>query len=355
VRIGLVSPYSLTLPGGVQGQVLGLARALRAKGHEARVLGPCDGPPPEAGVTPLGSSVPLAANGSVAPIAPDLPCALRTISALRDEDFDVVHLHEPLVPGPCMTALVVADAPLVGTFHAAGSSASYRWAGRALGWAASRLALRCAVSDAAAALARQHLGGSYEVLTNGVEVGRFCEVEPWPSEGPTILFLGRHEPRKGLAVLVDALEDLPADVCLWVAGDGPDTARLRAATAGDDRVTWLGRVSDHERARRLRGTDVLCAPSLGGESFGVVLLEAMAAGAAVVASDLAGYAAVARHGCEALLVAPGDSKALAVALRLALEDRDRSAALVAAGRARAAELSMERLAERYLERYEALL
>src|SRR5205085_9019727 len=110
------------LPGGVQGQVVGLARALRTLGHEARVLAPCDGPPPDAGVTPLGKSIPLAANGSVAPIAPDASCALRTIRALRDEDFDVVHLHEPLVPGPCMTTALIKHAPLVGTFHAAGVS-----------------------------------------------------------------------------------------------------------------------------------------------------------------------------------------------------------------------------------------
>ena len=109
MRIGLVCPYSLTLPGGVQGQVVGLARALRNIGVDARVLGPCDGPPPNASVTPLGNSVPMAANGSVAPIAPDLSCALRTIRALRDEGFDVVHLHEPLVPGPTLTALMFTD------------------------------------------------------------------------------------------------------------------------------------------------------------------------------------------------------------------------------------------------------
>src|SRR5439155_17743643 len=120
VRIGLVCPYSLTVPGGVQGQVLGLARALRTLGHEARVLAPCDGPPPDAGVTPLGKSVPLATNGSIAPLAPDVPCALRTIRALGDETFDVVHVHEPMVPGPSITALLFAETPMVGTFHRAG-------------------------------------------------------------------------------------------------------------------------------------------------------------------------------------------------------------------------------------------
>ena len=354
MRIGLVCPYSLTLPGGVQGQVLGLARALRALGHPTRVLGPSDGPPPEVGVTALGSSVALAANGSMAPIAPAPACALRTIAALADEGFDVVHLHEPLVPGPCLTTLVVADIPLLGTFHAAGMSAAYRWAARPLSWAAGRLAARCAVSEEAAVLARRSLGGNYDVLPNGVDVARFAGAEPWPTDGPTVLFLGRHEPRKGLAVLIEALASLSPNVRLWVAGDGPDTARLRAVTAGDDRVCWLGRISDAERSSRLRGADVLCAPSLHGESFGVVLLEAMAAGAAVVASDLTGYAAVARADREALLVPPGDAEALARALTLVLAHRDRSASLVEAGRARARELSMARLAERYLELYLAV-
>src|SRR5579864_5175990 len=122
VKVAQVCPYSLTMPGGVQGQVLGLARSLRSLGHEIRVLGPCDGPPPASFVTPLGRSIPTAANGSVAPIAPDPSCALRTIRALRDEDFDVVHLHEPLVPGPTMTTLLVTDTPSLGTFHRAGAS-----------------------------------------------------------------------------------------------------------------------------------------------------------------------------------------------------------------------------------------
>lgn len=355
MKVGLISPYSLSLPGGVQGQVLGLARALRRLGHPTRVLGPTDGPPPETGVTSLGPSLALAANGSMAPIAPAPSVARRTIAALSDEAFDVVHLHEPLVPGCALTALVVADIPLVGTFHAAGASAAYRWGSRPLGWAADRLGRRCAVSAAAATLAQQALGGSYHLLPNGVEVASFADAEPWPTEGPTVLFLGRHEPRKGLAVLLEALDHLGPDVQVWVAGEGPETARLRATVAGDSRVHWLGRISDAERASRLRSAWVLCAPSLGGESFGVVLLEAMAAGAAVVASDLVGYAAVARPGREGLLVAPGDARALAKALGSVLVGIDQAASLVAAGRERAAELSMDRLAERYLEHYRALI
>lgn len=353
MRIGLVCPYSLTLPGGVQGQVLGLARSLRAAGHDARVLGPCDGPPPDAGVTPLGASIPLAANGSIAPIAPDLPCALRTIRALRDEAFDVVHLHEPMVPGPCMVSAIVKTAPLVGTFHAAGVSAAYRWAGGPLGWLADRLDARCAVSEDARCLAEDHIGGEYELVFNGIELERFAKATPWPTEGPTVLYVGRHEPRKGLAVLLEAMASMPPDVRLWVTSDGPDTARLRARY-DDPRVEWLGRVDDGERNRRMKGADVFCAPSLHGESFGVVLLEAMAASTPVVASDLPGYRNVARQGREGLLVPPGDAGALAEALRRALTDGDTARALVEAGDRRADELSMDRLAEHYLGLYASL-
>src|SRR5207249_12049292 len=161
MRVGLICPYSLTTPGGVQGQVLGLARSLRTLGHEARVLGPCDGPPPDAGVTPLGRSVPTAANGSVAPIAPDLSCQLRTIRALRDESFDVLHLHEPLVPGPCMTSILFRNAPLLGTFHAAGGSAAYRYLNWGVRRLARRLDRRCAVSEDARKMAHDALGGEY--------------------------------------------------------------------------------------------------------------------------------------------------------------------------------------------------
>jgi len=354
MRIAQVCPYSLTVPGGVQAQVLGLARVLRRKGHEVRVLAPCDGPPPEPWVTPLGMSIPTAANGSVAPIAPDPSAALRTIRALRDEEFDVVHLHEPLVPGPTLTTLIVADVPRIGTFHRAGSSLAYTRLRPAVRRMARRLDLRCAVSDEAAATARAALGGTYEVLFNGIEVDRFACAEPEPTTGPTICFVGRHEPRKGLAVLLEALTLLPAEVQLWIGGDGPQTRELREATAGDPRVLWLGRIDDAAKARRLRGADVFCAPSLGGESFGVVLLEAMAAGVPVVASDLTGYRAVARSGLDALLVPPGDPTALADALGRVLSDPELAARLAESGSAHVARFGMERLADEYLERYQSL-
>jgi phosphatidylinositol alpha-mannosyltransferase len=154
-----------------------------------------------------------------------------------------------------------------------------------------------------------------------------------------------------LAVLIDALAQLPATVRLWVGGDGPETDALRARAAGDPRIEWLGRISDDEKARRLRGADVFCAPSLGGESFGVVLLEAMAAGTAVVASDLLGYAQVARADRDALLVPPGDPTTLADALQRVVGDRTLRDRLVASGETRAADYSMERLAEMYVGLY----
>lgn len=352
MRIGLICPYSLTVPGGVQYQVLGLARALRGLGHEARVLAPCDGPPPDPGVTPLGMSIPTAANGSVAPIAPDPSAQLRLIRALRDEEFDVLNLHEPLVPGVAMTSCVFKPAPIIGTFHAAGHIGPYTWGRMPLRMIANRLDHRVAVSEDARALAQRYLKGEYEVLFNGIEIDRYAKATPWPTEHPTIFFIGRHEPRKGLAVLLDALPYLPSDLRIWVGGTGPDTEVLRAAHAGDPRVEWLGRISDEEKARRIRGADIFCAPSLGGESFGVVLLEGMAAGTPVVASALAGYTNVATDGVDALLVEPGDSRALAAAITSVLDDGALADRLVEAGRDRALEFSMDALAELYLERFE---
>ena len=355
MRIGIICPYSLTIPGGVQGQVLGLARKLREAGHATRVLGPCDGPPPDSGVTPLGNSLPTAANGSMAPIAPDVPCALRTIRALRDEAFDILHLHEPLAPGPTVTALFMDQTPMVGTFHAAGGSLAYDLLNGPVRRLRRRMAQTFAVSADAAEMAGDALGGHFEVLFNGVEVDRCADAEPWPTDGPTIFFVGRHEPRKGLGVLVEAMNHLPADVRLWIAGDGPETDRLRAVVAGDPRIEWLGRIGEDEKLSRIRGADVCCAPSLRGESFGMVLLEGMACSTPVVASDIPGYSKVARAGENAVLVPPGDGAALAIGIEKVLRNPDLADRLVANGLERADEFSMRRLADRYRDIYRDVL
>ena len=349
MRIGIVSPYSLTPPGGVQLQVLGLARALAGKGHQARVLAPCDGAPPQTGVTPLGASIPTFTNGSIAPIAPDFACTLRTVRALRDEEFDVVHLHEPLCPGPTQTALFLRNAPIVGTWHAAGGSRAYLVPGTR--WLASRIDVRAAVSADAAEMARNGVGGSYELVFNGVELDRFDSVEPKLNPAPTVAYIGRHEPRKGLTVLLDAMARLPEGIRLWVMSRGPQTEELQRRYQRDTRIEWLGRVSETEKLARLKGADAVCVPSLHGESFGVVLLEAMAARTPVVASDLPGYRNVVSIGDEAVLVPPGDPAALAAALLGVLQRPDHAADLVAAGRQRAEQFSMARLAETYLDMY----
>jgi len=355
VRVALVCPYSLTIPGGVQTQVLGLARALRALGCDAWVLGPCDGAPPDAGVIPLGRSIPFSSNGSVAPVAPDAACVARTLRALPALGPDVVHLHEPLVPGPTLAALLTSERPIVGTFHRHGPSRIYTALRPWARWAAGRLDLRCAVSVDALATARAALGGEYTVVPNGVELDRFTRASPWPTEGPTILFLGRHEPRKGLAVLLEAFARLPKESRLWVAGQGPETRSLRRRFAAQGGVEWLGRIGEEEKVSRLLGAHVYAAPSLHGESFGVVLLEAMAAGTPVVASDLYAYRLVARAGLDALLVPSGDPAALALSLEQVLGDQALAATLAEAGRARAAQFSMASVARRYLSLYEELL
>ena len=354
LRIGIVSPYSLTVPGGVQQQVLGLARSLRAKGHEVRVLGPCDGPPPDSFVTPLGNSLPTAVNGSIAPLAPDASAALRTIRALNDEAFDVVHVHEPLVPGPSLTALLVKMAPVVATFHSAGDSAAYRTFSRQLKWVASRIDIRVAVSKDAVELAQRYIGGEYEVLFNGIELGDYLTPTTTPREN-AIFFIGRHEERKGLSNLLEAMAMLPPDVRLWIASDGPQTAELKIRFAADLRIDWLGRISDSEKISRMGRASVFCAPSLHGESFGVVLLEAMAAGTPVVASNLAGYRNVATDDETALLVETGNVANLASALARVLVDPQLAERLTTNGREHAQRFSMDALADRYIEMYERAL
>lgn len=354
LRIGMVSPYSLTIPGGVQQQVLALARALREKGHEVRVLGPCDGPPPDPFVTPLGNSLPTAVNGSVAPLAPDASAALRTIRALNDEAFDVLHVHEPLVPGPAMTSLLVKMAPVVATFHSAGESAAYRTFSRQLKWIASRIDIRVGVSKDAVELAQRYIGGEYEVLFNGIELGMFESVVPQQRE-KVIFFLGRHEPRKGLSVLIDAMKLLPQDVTLWIGSDGPETESLQQQTQDDSRIHWLGRISEEDKLDRLSRASVFCAPSLRGESFGIVLIEAMAAGVPVVSTNIDGYRNVATDGTNAILVEPGNAQLLASSLARVLTDSRFSEQLAANGLIRARQFSMDSLADHYLELYQRAL
>lgn len=354
LRIGMVCPYSLSLPGGVQQQVLALSRALRARGHEVRVLGPCDGPPPAPFVTPVGNSLPAAVNGSVAPLAPDPSAALRTIRALNDEAFDVLHVHEPMVPGPAMTACVMKLGPIVGTFHAAGDSVGYRLFQRQLRHLLDRIDVSVAVSKDARELVDRYFGGECEILFNGIEVDRYAPRGRITKEN-AVFFVGRHEPRKGLRVLLEAVSRMPDDVRVWVASDGPETAELKEEFGHLEKIEWLGRITDEEKISRLQRSAVFCAPSLRGESFGVVLLEAMAAGSPVVASGIDGYKNVATHDVDAILVEPGNVDELVAALTRVIVDPRLSSRLVDAGSRRAEAYSMDELASKYIELYQRAL
>jgi phosphatidylinositol alpha-mannosyltransferase len=260
-----------------------------------------------------------------------------------------------MAPGPPMTSVIFQRAPMVGTFHAAGRSSSYQVFYWFLKWVVGHIDRKVVVSKDALELVQSHLGGEYDILFNGVEIDDIASAVPTPTTRPTIFFCGRHEERKGLAVLLDAFTTLPDDVHLWIASDGPDGPRLRQQYDGNERITWLGRISDAEKFARLRGATVFCAPSLHGESFGVVLIEAMAAGTPVVASGIDGYRNVATDGVDALLVEPGDAGALAAAIRSVIGDEVLADGLRAAGHKRAQDFSMRTLAAEYVRIYRQLL
>ena len=363
MRVCVVTPYDLSHDGGVNRHARSLASALRELGHEARVLGPASGEVPD-GCDGLPGVTPVPANGSVARISL-LSWARPTRSYLEAGRFDLVHVHEPIVPGPGRHALRHARVPVVATFHAnAERELRLQTALRAVASSGlSRIAFGIAVSQAAKRFSRAIYRGRVAVIPNGVDLGRFAHAVRGPA--PTaarhpharlrVLFVGRfEEPRKGLSVLLDAAAILDAGgrpVDVRVVGAG--TPERFARRAEGLRVSFLGRLGDAELAEEYRQADVFCAPSVGGESFGMVLVEAMASGCPVVASDLPGYADAARG--AALLAPTGDARALAAALWRAGHDEELRARLVARGRARAAALAWSRVAARVAHVYRVAL
>lgn len=340
MKVALVSPYALDVPGGVQAHVVALASALRTAGHHAEVVAPGAGDHHR-----VGSARGVRFNGSVAPIALSPAAARRTRAALARIAPDVVHVHEPLVPAVGPAAVTCEVAPTVGTFHAwSDRDRLYRAARPLARRVTDRLAGWLAVSPAAAAHHGGALGvdpGAFALVPNGVDVARFADAEPLEElvdpERPAVLFVGRLERRKGLEPLVRAFTRLKGDrpeVRLLVVGDGPERRRCEELLPPRLRadVTFLGRVDHDVLPRCYASADVYASPALGGESFGIVLLEAMAAGVPLVASDIPGYRSVARDGEQGRLVPPDDPGALADALGALLDNAALRAAMGRAGR-----------------------
>ncbi|MCF6525300.1 glycosyltransferase family 4 protein [Streptomyces sp. JJ36] len=354
MRIGIVCPYAWDVPGGVQFHIRDLAAHLLALGHEVSVLAPSDdGTPLPPYVVSAGRAVPVPYNGSVARLTFGFLSAARVRRWVHDGDFDVLHVHEPASPSLALLTCWVAQGPMVATFHTSNPrSRAMIAAYPILQPALEKISARIAVSEYARRTLVEHLGGDAVVIPNGVDVGFFADAEPRPEwqapavrdtsgddrapQGGTIGFIGRiDEPRKGLPVLMKALprilEALPG-TRLLVAGRGDEeeaVAGLPRETRS--RVEFLGMVSDEDKARLLRSVDLYVAPNTGGESFGIILVEAMSAGAPVLAADLDAFAQVLNGGEAGELFPAGDPGALADAAVRLLADPARREALRAQG------------------------
>jgi len=341
MRVALVSPYDMDVPGGVQSHVKNLADALAAIGDDVGIVAP--GRRSRGRLQTVGSSLRIPFNDSVAPIALGPGAARRTTRALRAFAPDVVHVHEPGVPWVGLAAAGFGGAPVVATFHAwSDRDRAYRAARPLLRRATAGLSATLAVSTAAADYHAAALGvarNRFEIVPNGVDVDRFAGAQPFPSFAgeDSILFVGRLEPRKGLDRLIRAftiLKTTRPTLRLYVVGDGPDRDRCQELLPARLRtdVVFLGRVDNDELPRFYRSSRLFVSPALGGESFGIVLLEAMAAGIPVIASNIPGYRSVVSDGIDARLVPPGDARALAAAIEALLDHPASAAALVEEGR-----------------------
>lgn len=365
MKIGLVSPYDYPYPGGVTEHISHLATEFRKRGHEVHVIAP-----QSAGVRgqtedivhPVGTVVPIPINGSVARISLSLRLARRVREILEREQFDVVHLHEPLLPALPITVLRYSHAVNVGTFHAfAQSNLGYFYGKPILRYFVRKLHGRIAVSPAARDFVAGYFPGEYEIIPNGIDYARFAgpvpPLEKYRDDAPKILFVGRLEKRKGLKYLLRAMGgvwDHFAKAKLVVVGSGPllEDYRRLVESRRIDNVEFVGFVSSEDLARYYHSCDVFCAPSTGQESFGIVLLEAMASGKPLVASDITGYRSVVSHGVEGFLVPPKDEQALALSLVRLLSDADLRAKMGRAGKRRAEQFAWEKVASQVLTFYD---
>ncbi|MEU7836220.1 MULTISPECIES: glycosyltransferase family 4 protein [unclassified Nonomuraea] len=347
MKVGIVCPYSWDMPGGVKQHIDDLAQALIAQDHEVSVIAPAaddEELPPY--VTGAGRAIPVPYNGSVARMSFGFISAARVRRWVRDGRFDVLHIHEPLVPSLGVLACWAAKGPIVATFHASWTrSRAIAVAEPLLRSALEKLSGRIAVSDAARKSLVEQFGGDTVLIPNGVTVSRYAHAEPldgWGPDGATLGFLGRmDEERKGLPILLDAFKPLAAErpeLKLLIAGPG-DAKDVydRVPKELHDRVTVLGMVSEADKIRAYHSVDVFCAPNTRGESFGIVLAEAMASGATVLASDIPAFRKVLGEGQAGALFANGDPASLAREAAALLDAPERRAklaeeALVAVGK-----------------------
>lgn len=363
MRIGMICPYSFDVPGGVQAHVTELADVFLDRGHEVSVLAPAgrDTDLPEY-VVRAGPALAIPYNGSVSRVNFSPKGYLRLRRWVAENGFDVLHVHEPNSPSISMLSLMVASGPIVTTFHTATSKSL--WLSVFQGILRpyhERIAGKIAVSELARRWQMESLGSDAVEIPNGINVASFADAEPldgYPHPGGTILFLGRFdEPRKGIDVLMRALpavvERFPY-VRVLVVGGGNQAALRRRAGPLAEHLVFLGQVDDATKARALASADVYCAPNLGGESFGIVLVEAMAAGAAVIASSLNAFRRVLDDGRAGRLVETGSPDQLAAGLVELLADPEARADLVAAGRIRADKYDWSRVADQILRVYDTV-
>ena len=362
LKVGIVSPYGYPHPGGVNEHVRFTYEAMTRMGHDVWIITSKYGRERESEghVIRLGTGWAAPANGSVGRVTLGLRFKHQAREVLEEQGFDVLHFHEPFVPFLSPTMLDQSNTVNVATFHAFGGFSPSYWIGkRFAGRLAEKLHGRIAVSGAARHFISRYFPGEYRVIPNGVDLERFANAEPYEElrDGTlNILFVGRFEERKGLTHLLQAYHRLrkrKVDARLLVIGAGPKLREYKrfVGLRGIRDVEWLGRVSDEDKVRYFASADIFCAPNTGQESFGIVLLEAMAAGVPIVASDIHGFKRVVERGVQGLLVEPKNPRALAAALYRLAGDPDLRHDMGEAGRLRAPEFTWDRVTERIVDFY----
>ncbi|MBI2850902.1 MAG: glycosyltransferase family 4 protein [Chloroflexi bacterium] len=368
MKIALVSPYDIAHPGGVPSHILALERHLTRMGHEVKVIAPASKPVKEFGdrFIRIGTPRPIPSSDSIVRISISFNLASKIKEVLGREKFDIVHLHEPFMPMLCSATLRFSNLTNVGTFHAADGKPGYRFGWPIGAWLLRRrlhkLSGRIAVSKPALKYHSKYIPGPFEIIPNGVDTERFnpgvAPIEKFCDGKKNILFLGRLEYRKGLKFLLRAFQRVKREIPdsrLIVVGPG---TRLRKGYEKwvrrnqlEDDIIFIGFISEEDKPRYFKTADIYCAPSTGRESQGIVLLEAMAVGTPIVASNIDGYASVVTHGQEGLLVPPKNSAELAKALTFLLKDESLRQQMSVKGKVTAEQYSWERVARRVVDFY----